>query len=400
LQSALKFDFAPEPSSVPRAVPLSANENKTKAKNEWSLWVVPRPSLKDRPAVALHPSCDRDVFGLFPGAKPLADRDSDRIVVARRFDDRLLADLEAGGKVLLLPDGQPRSLPLAAHWFLRGGPYLADHPLVKDVPRDLLLELQAFDLAGDVIPDVKYLQEIDPVFMLWDNHDSKQVKTHGLVYETRVGKGKLLVSALRHTGETNAAGRWLLDVFLKHLDSGPPPRHELSQTSLRHLHDRLHEERIDLVKSTWRFRPDPDNEGLKREWHMSSTKLDDRWKDIRVGKHWEAQGYPDLDGWAWYRLDVTIPDTWKGRDVYLTFDGVDDYYELFVNGKAAGKGGDLEKKITAFDEKRSHKITGLATPGAACTIAVRVNDFQGAGGIHRPVTLGTMDLASGVEFLR
>jgi beta-glucuronidase len=31
------------------------------------------------------------------------------------------------------------------------------------------------------------------------------------------------------------------------------------------------------------------------------------WKEIRIGADWESQGYPDLDGWAWYRLSVEIP---------------------------------------------------------------------------------------------
>jgi hypothetical protein len=330
----------------------------------------------------------------------LGENEDNRIVLTRRLNNDLLKRLESGGKVLLLPDGQPNSFPLAAHWFLRGGPVILDHPALKNVPRQMLVELQHFDLAGDVIPDIPYLEQIDPIFMLWDNHDIKEVKTHGLVFETKVGKGRLLVSALNHTGETNSAGHWLLYEFVKHLASGPEPKHSLSDECVRHLHEKLHEQKIDLVKQTWRFKPDPKDEGLKNNWHKPETKLDDSWKDIKIGKHWEAQGFPDLDGWAWYRLNLEIPKGWKDRDVYLNFEGVDDFYELYVNGQFVGKGGDFEKKITAFDERKSQRITKQVKPGETCTIAIRVNDFQGAGGIHRPITLSTLPLAPELDLLR
>ena len=95
------------------------------------------------------------------------------------------------------------------------------------VPRDLLVELQHFDLAGRVIPDIQYVEGIDPILMLWDTHDLTAVKTHGLVFETRVGKGRLLVSAVRHTGKGNGAGRWLLRVLLDHLQSSAEPKNAL-----------------------------------------------------------------------------------------------------------------------------------------------------------------------------
>ena len=56
---------------------------------------------------------------------------------------------------------------------------------------------------------------------------------------------------------------------------------------------------------------------------------------------------------------MTIPDTWKDRDVYVSFQGVDDYYELYVNGHKAGSGGDIETRQTAFES--AHQPQGDAT---------------------------------------
>ncbi len=308
------------------------------------------------------------------------------VTVARRFDAKLLDALEAGGKVLLLPDGKPGGFPLRSHWFLRGSLYLPDHPVWSGIPRQTLVESQQFELAGDVIPDATYLDQIDPVALLWDNHDIKEVKTHALVFDTRVGKGRLFVSALNHDSHL---GKWMLGSFAHHLAHGPVPRRALSPESRRHLREKLAEKKFDLTPDPWRFRPDPTNGGLAHGWHKPETPTADGWSNIRVGKAWEAQGWPALDGWAWYRRDVTVPKDWAGREVYVTVEGADDHYELYVNGVKVGTGGDIAARRTAFAEKANHTVTAHVKPGERATLAFRVYDWYGAGGLHRPVAIGT-----------
>jgi hypothetical protein len=361
--------------------------------------MLPRINVAELPRVARHPSWPEAAFNSsFLSRIPTLGKGPRDIIVARHFDETLLTQLEAGERVLLLPDGQRNSFPLRDHWFLRGGPYVGSLPW--SIPPKLLVELQHFDLAGPVIPDVQYLDQIDPVLLLWDNHDIKEVKTHALVFETKVGKGRLLVSALKHDGPTNAAGQWLLAEFLWHLAGRPEPKRALKPETVRRMREKLREEKIDLTRLSWRFRPDPKNEGLQQNWHQPATPAGESWKPIRVGRSWEAQGHPTLDGWAWYRVDVDVPKGWAGREAYLSFEGVDDHYEVYVNGKLAGGGGDPVKRQTAFDERKSHKVTALVTPGQKCTIAVRVFDWYGAGGIHRPVTLGTVELSPSGDILR
>lgn len=210
----------------------------------------------------------------------------------------------------------------------------------------------------------------------------------------------MLVSAVRHGGANNAAGRWLLARLLEHLVSGPAPRHEFSEAIWRQVKDKLSEDKLDLTERVWKFRPDPDVVGVQQGWQKPVVDEDAAWKDIRVGSHWESQGYPNLDRWAWYRIEVKVPESWTGRDVYLSFEGVDDCYELFLNGELAGKGGDPEKKIDTFSEQRSWKITNWAKPGQELAIAVRVYDWYGAGGIFRPVTLGTRPFSTKPDVLR
>lgn len=357
--------------------------------NAWSMWLVPAVDPSNHADIQLHASCSNEVRKMFQQSQPFNDTHRDAIVIAARFDRPLFQFLESGGKVLLLPDGEKGSMPLNNLWFLRGGPYISDHPISDLVTRQFLVELQHFDLAGPVVSEVNYIEQVDPILMFWDNHDIDHVKIHGLLFETRVGGGKLLVSALNHTSSTNAAGLWLLDKLLNHLASDHQPSHALDPDTIRRMDEKIGESKIELVERQWHFRPDPENAGLELHWHLAETALDQAWRPIRIGTAWEGAGYPSLDGWAWYRIHVDIPKAWKGLPVYVSFEGVDDYYELYVNGKPAGSGGDLATKKTAFEDRTSHDVSQLAAPGETMVLAVRVYDWYGAGGLFRPVSVGT-----------
>ncbi|HEY5914941.1 MAG TPA: sugar-binding domain-containing protein [Verrucomicrobiae bacterium] len=213
-------------------------------RNEWPVWVVP-PRHVSADDMQLHSSLAASLGQeLFPGSRRYEGGDSEAIVVAAHFDDQLASFLESGGRVLLLPDGQRHSFALDAHWFLRGAPYVPDSGFSPRVPRELWLEVQPFDLSSQVVPNLAHLDAFDPILLLWDTHDQRTVKTHGLVFETRVGKGRMLVSALRHGGKENAAGRWLLGLLLEHLQSAPSPRHALPDEVWQHAKARLRPETV------------------------------------------------------------------------------------------------------------------------------------------------------------
>ena len=337
------------------------------AVNAWPLWILPRP---------------REI--------------PDQIIVANKLNTDLLARLEAGGRVLLLPNNSAGSLPLRSHWFLRGAPAVFSHPCLDRIPHDLLVETQHFDLAGDVIPNVQYLNQVDPIVVLWDNHDIREVRTHALAFETNVRKGRLLVSAFNHKGNTNAVGKWLLGEFSHQLLNGPPPSRCLSTDTVAGIRNQLAEKKIELGNLTWKFKPDPQDVGLAQGWAHPSQSTSD-WGDIRIDRAWEGQGFPNLDGWAWYHKAVDVPESFENHETFVRFTGVDDYYELFVNGNKVGSGGDIESKTTAFEEVKSHNVTQFVTPGEPVVITVRVYDWYGAGGIFRPVTLTTSPEGSGGE---
>jgi hypothetical protein len=95
-----------------------------------------------------------------------------------------------------------------------------------------------------------------------------------------------------------------------------------------------------------------------------------------------------------------VPDEWQNLPIYLNFEGVDDMYELYVDGQLAARRGDRATRKDTFSEKFSHDLSSRLKPGHVHQIAVRVCDWQGAGGIFRPVTLSTAGFFTGPEIIR
>jgi hypothetical protein len=268
----------------------------------------------------------------------------------------------------------------------------------------MLVELQHFDLAGDVIRDVDYLDAIDPLLMLWEAHDLEEIRTNGLLFRMPVGAdGDLLVSALDHQSPGNQAGVFLLGQLLKGLAEGRMANSAVVDSrgakNLERLRAEVSGRRISLESREWRFQPDPQEAGREGNWSAASFD-DSTWETIRADRHWESQGHETLDGWAWYRLKLDVPEDWPAGKAFLTFTGVDDYYDLYVNGVRVGSAGNIERRETAFELRSSFDVSKLIEPGKPLTIAVAVFDWYGAGGIFRPVELSTQSVDAGRRWLK
>ena len=143
---------------------------------------------------------------------------------------------------------------------------------------------------------------------------------------------------------------------------------------------------IDL-SNNWHFSPDENNIGISEDWHTVNFD-DSKWAIIDAGKNWEDQGYPNLDSFGWYRKFAEIPLAWKGEDIWIKFGGVNDTYELFVNGESVSSS---LRANNSFATKASiTKITNNIKYGEKNLIAVKVNDWGNSGGLWRlPVVITT-----------
>ena len=76
-------------------------------------------------------------------------------------------------------------------------------------------------------------------------------------------------------------------------------------------------------------------------------------------------------------------------DARAVFEGVDDSFELWLNGEPAGAFGDAATKTTIWLERQTAELAQRLRPGARNTLVLRVVDHAGAGGLWKPAFLTT-----------
>jgi hypothetical protein len=128
---------------------------------------------------------------------------------------------------------------------------------------------------------------------------------------------------------------------------------------------------------------------------------DAKWKPIRVDTIWENQGYPNLDGFAWYRIRFFLPSQLK-NDAYLQ-DGIriylgkiNNFDQSFLNGTIFGINAKIVSPDTPIDSSYTKADVGMWNTERPYilpaddprilwdkenVIAVRVFDAGGQGGI-------------------
>ncbi len=106
------------------------------------------------------------------------------------------------------------------------------------------------------------------------------------------------------------------------------------------------------------------------------------WVNINVPGNWEDQGFPEYDGYAWYRLHFKITEHPGNQPLYLFLGKIDDADETYLNGVKIGSSGKLPPEpLTAWNDQRAYKIPNELLQKEN-TIAIRVYDIFSPGGIH------------------
>ena len=149
---------------------------------------------------------------------------------------------------------------------------------------------------------------------------------------------------------------------------------------------------VALLPEMARFRTDPLDDGRYERWQEPSTDLS-QWKMLATTSGWDTQGLQDEKGHpymgvAWYQFDLNVPDTARGRAVFLHGLGVVNEAWVWVNGRYAGHREYMQPW------SRPHTldldITRLLEPGRANRITLRVLcnwDVWGANGIYERMFL-------------
>jgi len=128
----------------------------------------------------------------------------------------------------------------------------------------------------------------------------------------------------------------------------------------------------------WRWRPDPDDEGLAQAW-QEAERLGDEWRPIRGGMAWELadEAYADYDGVAWYSLDLVVPQ----YDAYLYIGDADDRAVVWLNGREAARLGAESPDTVLY-------LQAWGSPRDTVKLVARVEDDGVYGGFKTPLRLG------------
>ncbi|MBK8100487.1 MAG: hypothetical protein IPK26_25600 [Planctomycetes bacterium] len=356
--------------------PLPAVERPTRVRLErtfpqqtwaWDVWALPR----------------------FDDARPGG------VTVVDQLDLATLDHLERGGRVLLRVSGQRHSLRSEGKWYLTGAPFAPAHPVHAVLPRELLIDLQPFDLdGGRLMPWTVLRDQVDPILAFWETHDIAEVRTHLFAFDTRVGNGRLLASCFDTSTD---AGRYVESALLHHLALGPAAGRALAPATLAALRGLLTESKLELP--LWRFRTDADDQGRTGNWMAATTDVSAApWRDMRAGSHWENQGddVKHYTGIAWYRVDFTLPADWAAAPARIVFEGVDDSFDAWLDGEPIGSFGDPVTKTTIWLQRQVAEVGDRFRAGGKHTLVLRVVDHAGAGGLWKPVfiTTGPVDASS------
>ena len=139
----------------------------------------------------------------------------------------------------------------------------------------------------------------------------------------------------------------------------------------------------DLPIKGWKFQEDPNDLGQSMEWFAADYN-DANWSQIEIADWWEAFDHL-YTGIAWYRYVWTVPQAATGHDkLLLAFGAVDEDCWIYIDGRLVHSflhGGSGWQTPFEVD------ITKYVLPGRKHTIAIRVLDTSGPGGIWKPVKL-------------
>ncbi len=122
------------------------------------------------------------------------------------------------------------------------------------------------------------------------------------------------------------------------------------------------------LNGTWAFRFDPEDSGIREQWWVDGAGFD---REIVVPFPWgsDLSGVEDEADIGWYRREVTIDESWKGKRIFLTIGASDWETTVWFAGMKVGthRGGYVPG---------SFELTNLVKYGASQQLVIRADDAR------------------------
>lgn len=161
-----------------------------------------------------------------------------------------------------------------------------------------------------------------------------------------------------------------------------------------------------LLNGHWKFKYAENLSKVPEDFYAAGYGTDG-WDTLPVPSNWQMHGYdvpnytnieypypldpphvPDDNPLGLYRMDFSIPDTWLGRRIMISFGGVNSAFTLWVNGERIGYGQGShmpsEFDITDF-VKAGKNILAVMVYKWCATSYLEDQDFWRLSGIFREV---------------
>ena len=126
------------------------------------------------------------------------------------------------------------------------------------------------------------------------------------------------------------------------------------------------------LNGTWDFEFDFGKSGMDRELFKAGSLSQEITVPFCPESELSGIGHTDFINCVWYRRDISIPEEWNGKNIYLNFGAVDYAAEIFIDGILAGRhyGGSSSFSID---------LTGHVEAGKIHNLVIRVEDNQRSG---------------------
>ena len=102
--------------------------------------------------------------------------------------------------------------------------------------------------------------------------------------------------------------------------------------------------------------------GLAWVWTKAAEKAAAEWTSLSVPGTWEElapKQFGKYDGFAWYRCEVLVPADWKGLELQLSVEKVDNAHEAYFNGRRIGGTGSFPPKYESGLSGEASVLPGL-----------------------------------------
>jgi sialate O-acetylesterase len=130
---------------------------------------------------------------------------------------------------------------------------------------------------------------------------------------------------------------------------------------------------------------DKNYSNAKAYWQNENVDTSD-WLTLNAPQLWEQQGYSGMDGVVWYRKTFELSQEQSSGVAKLSLARIDDNDVTYVNGEKVGE-------THAYDVARSYAIPEGILKSGLNTIAIRIEDTGGGGGIYSSEDMLFVELA-------